>query len=137
MLDPLKWMIGTWHGHGISEEHPIKGTLHVEFRLENSFLVISETLWYASGKLYHEDCTWCYWNPNIQQIIAHQFMVPALSEQRILTYEEKSMTMRWWSGPQNPVILFQANNTALDVQVVDAENLCWSKMTYTLDSHDV
>ena len=37
MLDPLKWMIGTWHGHGISEEHPIKGTLHVEFRLEEQF----------------------------------------------------------------------------------------------------
>ena len=127
-LKPLEWIIGQWHGQGQAQGNPIYGVLHASLRLENSFLVISEALFDANEQLIHEDCTWCFWQPTQQHLIAQQFMPIGQTEQRIISVKETAMT--WWAGPASPVVNLMLNPQGLLVQVVGPDQNCWSEIQY-------
>ena len=127
-LKPLDWIIGQWHGQGQTQGNPIFGVLHASLRLEKSFLVISEALFDAKEQLIHEDCTWCFWQPTQQHLVAHQFMPIGQTEQRIISVKQTSM--RWWAGPASPVVNLTLNGETLHVQVIGPDQVCWSELQY-------
>lgn len=128
-LKKLTWLLGHWEGEGVSENQSQHGFLQAELRLDDSFLVITESI-YVDNKLVHEDCTWCHWKPSEQHFIAQQFMPVANSEQRIIIVDQKIQAMRWWAGPSSPSVHIVLNEDVLHVQVIGADKHSWSHMQY-------
>lgn len=127
-LKPLEWILGQWQGQGQAQGNIIYGVLHATLRLENSFLVINEAIFDANEQLIHEDCTWCYWQPDQQHLVAQQFMPIGLTEQRIISIKDSGMS--WWAGPAAPVVNMAIVEALLQVRVIGPEQDCWSEIHY-------